>query len=399
MPKVASITAVLVAAIALVVVLTRGDSGGGKNEAGAGGGEIFPQNVSAAGPAPFTRSTARATSASMSPVPLPSQTGTGANTTQSVPGSAPGLYGGTHRTSSCDVEQQIRFLAEEPPKNAAFAQVLGISANEVPGYLRSLTSVQLRVDTRVTNHGFKDGSPAPFQSVLQAGTAVMVDDHGVPRVRCACGNPLTPPVAQKAPKQVGAAWPGYRTDKVVVVQPSVTVINIFVIYDPHDDRWIARKPGDTGHHDRRTTPPPPPTTSPSASPSTSASTSPSTSPSTSTSPTTPIPCVTVTGTQTPTPVDGVTPSPCPSPSVSTTSPSPSTSSVTPSSAPPPSPPTTGPQSQPAPLTTTGSTSQSASQSASGTATASITAPVSPSGSRSTSVSPPLPGAPGPQPIA
>ncbi|MFI8520658.1 DUF6777 domain-containing protein [Streptomyces sp. NPDC085481] len=317
-PKVASLTAVLVAAIALVVVLTRSD-GGGDNEADTAGGEVFLQNTSATGPDPFTRSTARSAAAPVSPVPLPSRTGADADRALTVSGSTPGLYGGTHRVASCDVEQQIRFLSEEPAKNAAFAKVLGLATEEVPGYLRSLTPLQLRVDTRVTNHGFRDGSPVPYQSVLQAGTAVMVDDRGVPRVRCACGNPLTPAVAQQSAKPVGTAWPGYRTSNLVVVKPSVTVVDIFVIYDPRTDRWTARQSGDTGRHDQHTTPPPPPTISPPASPSTSPPTSPPTSP------TTPVPCVTITGTETPTPSDGVTPPPCPS----TTTPSPSTSTPSP----------------------------------------------------------------------
>ena len=58
-----------------------------------------------------------------------------------------------------------------------------------PGYLRGLTSVVLRADTQVTNHGFRDARVTGFQSVLQAGTAVLVDNRGVPRVRCACGSP------------------------------------------------------------------------------------------------------------------------------------------------------------------------------------------------------------------
>src|SRR6185436_18143448 len=33
-----------------------------------------------------------------------------------------------------------------------------------------------------------------FLAVLRRGTAVLVDDEGVPRVKCYCGNPLLPPV-------------------------------------------------------------------------------------------------------------------------------------------------------------------------------------------------------------
>lgn len=125
----------------------------------------------------------------------------------------------------------------------------------MPAYLRSLTPVQLRMDTRVTNHGYRDGAATSYQAVLQSGTAVLVDDRGVPRVRCACGNPLTPPVALRTmPRQTGDSWPSYRPSNVVVVTPATTVINIFVVYDPERGDWFARHRGDTGEKDRKTDP-------------------------------------------------------------------------------------------------------------------------------------------------
>lgn len=244
----------MVAAAALAVVLTnRPDDS--PDTTGSGGGEVFLQNAAATGPDPFTKSTARTESTSASPASLPPRT---SSATTEVSGSTPGLYGGTQSVASCDVEQQVRYLAAEPAKNGAFASTLGIEANQVPDYLRSLTPLQLRADTRVTNHGYKNGAATTYQSVLQAGTAVMVDNRGVPRVRCACGNPLTPPVAQKSPKPTGTPWQGYDADQVVVVAPSVTVVNVFVVYDTEADSWFARQHGDHGKHDRPTPPPPRP---------------------------------------------------------------------------------------------------------------------------------------------
>jgi hypothetical protein len=172
-----------------------------------------------------------------------------------VDGSAPGLYGGTRNVASCDVEKQISALQEDPAKNKAFASVQGIEPSGVPAYLRSLTPVQLRMDTRVTNHGYRDGKPTSYQAVLQTGTAVLVDDRGVPRVRCACGNPLLPPVAQKStPKQTGDSWPSYRLSNVVVVAPAPQVVNIFVIFDPDSGDWFNRHKGDTGKKDQKADP-------------------------------------------------------------------------------------------------------------------------------------------------
>ncbi|MFD0428280.1 DUF6777 domain-containing protein [Streptomyces zhihengii] len=237
----------------VTVVLTRpGGSGSGSAE-----GEVFLQAASADGPDPFTGSTARDTSPAPAPStskPAPSASGT--NVTRAVGGATPGLYGGTRDVASCDVEQQIRSLGADASKNEAFAGAQDISPGQVPAYLRSLTPVQLRMDTRVTNHGFRDGKATPYQAVLQSGTAVLVDDRGIPRVRCACGNPLRPPVAQETtPKQTGTPWPGYRASQVVVVTPAPRDVETFVLYDPKTGEWIARPAGDTGKHDKKTEPP------------------------------------------------------------------------------------------------------------------------------------------------
>ncbi|MEU0426624.1 DUF6777 domain-containing protein [Streptomyces canus] len=276
-PRVALIAAAVVAAVVLVVVLTRPD---GASTSAGGDGEVFLQAAAKTGPDPFTESTAKDNSAP--PVSAsPTDTSEPANAVQGVDGGAPGLYGGTRNVSSCDVEKQVKALQADPSKNRAFASVAGVQPTEVPPYLRSLTPVQLRMDTRVTNHGYRDGAPTSYQAVLQAGTAVLVDSHGVPRTRCACGNPLTPPVAQQTtPKHTGDTWSSFRPSNVVVVAPSTTVINIFVIYDPDHHDWIARHRGDTGSKDHKTHPPARP------SPSVSASTLP---PPTSTAPSSPAP--------------------------------------------------------------------------------------------------------------
>ncbi|GGT47696.1 hypothetical protein GCM10010271_59940 [Streptomyces kurssanovii] len=252
-PRIATIAVALVAAVVLAVVLTR--PGGGSGASG-GGSEVFLQAAGSTGPDPFTGSTAKDSSPPTStPTAAPRGTGTASpHVTHSVEGSAPGLYGGSRKAASCDVEKQITALGADPARNRAFAQVHRIEPPRVPDFLRSLTPVQLRMDTRVTNHGFKDGGPRAYQAVLQAGTAVLVDDRGVPRVRCACGNPLLPPVAQKdTPRAVGDAWPGYRASNVVVVAPADRPVKDFVLRD--GDKWIKRPAGDTGTRDKETEPP------------------------------------------------------------------------------------------------------------------------------------------------
>ncbi|MFD4026002.1 DUF6777 domain-containing protein [Streptomyces sp. NPDC058576] len=251
-PRIAAIATALVAAVVLVVVLTRPE-GGSK-----AGGEVFLQSAGESGQDPFTESTADDSApepGTASPSVAPSASKTGAQVTRGVDGAAPGLYGGTREVASCDVEQQIKVLRAAPDKNRAFASVQDVEPSAVPGYLRGLTPVTLRVDTRVTNHGYRDGEANAYQAVLQAGTAVLVDDRGVPRVRCACGNPLLPPVAQEDPQQRGKAWPGYRASDVVVVEPSAKPVKEFVMVDPENGDWFKRPAGDTGDGDKKTDPP------------------------------------------------------------------------------------------------------------------------------------------------
>ncbi|MFF3950023.1 DUF6777 domain-containing protein [Streptomyces sp. NPDC001902] len=251
-PKVAAITAVVVAAVALAVVFTRpGGVSGGKQ------GELFLQTAGSAGPNPFTGSTAEETAAPSATPALPTPSTTGGTVRQVYSGGMPGLYGGTRDAASCDVEKQISALSSDPSKSRAFASVLGLAPAGVPAYLRGLTPLQLRADTRVTNHGYRDRRPTAFQSVLQAGTAVLVDDRGMPRVRCACGNPLTGPVEQKdGARTVGRAWPGYQPSRTVVVAPATERVKKFVVRDPGTGEWFTRESGDgKASGDTRTTPP------------------------------------------------------------------------------------------------------------------------------------------------
>ena len=247
-PRIAILSTVVVAAVVLAVVLSRGDGGTGDSAQG----EVFLQAAGSTGPDPFTESTA--TDSSAPPVtPSPATESAPSNAVIGVDGGAPGLYGGTRNVASCDVEKQIKYLQQAPEKNRAFASVAGVEASDVPSYLRSLTPVQLRMDTRVTNHGYRAGAADSYQAVLQTGTAVLVDDRGVPRVRCACGNPLTEPVARQGTlKEKGDSWPAYRPSNVVVVTPAPKVVKEFVIYDHDHDEWVARHRGDDAHKDKKT---------------------------------------------------------------------------------------------------------------------------------------------------
>ncbi|MDQ6948316.1 MAG: hypothetical protein M3256_19150 [Actinomycetota bacterium] len=266
-----------------VIAVIAGNGGKTKRSA-TGPGEIFLEPAANAGGDPFTPSVAQPTPTptvpanapvtlgpAVPPVPAPTaptftasqRGGGGANTITPVSGDTPGLYGGTRNQSTCDPRQMIDYLTHNPAVGRAWAQAEGILPSEIARFIGSLTPVLLRSDTRVTNHGFRGGQPTPHQSVLQAGTAVLVNDKGEPRARCACGNPLLgPKPAPTTPTYTGPQWPGFSTTNISVITQSTTVINIITLIDVTTGNPFGRPAGTAGAGDQPlpTTSAPPTTT-------------------------------------------------------------------------------------------------------------------------------------------
>jgi hypothetical protein len=237
-----AIIGLIVAVIAGVLIVVLGN-----NKASAG--EIFLAPKNSTGANPFTPNGSAPPPASVTP-PTTAAQSQQAGAVNGVSGGAPGLYGGTRNNSTCNVAQMIDFLGSHPAQADAFAGVQNIRRDQIPAYLNSLTPVFLQTDTRVTNHGFKNNRATSFQAVLQAGTAVLVDNYGVPRVRCACGNPLTPPVAVRAaPSYQGDRWPGFSQTNIVVINAPTTVINIFTLVDVNTGDLFNRPAGSQGNRD------------------------------------------------------------------------------------------------------------------------------------------------------
>ncbi|MEU7554887.1 DUF6777 domain-containing protein [Streptomyces sp. NPDC044571] len=250
-------TPVRAALFALVGLCAAACGGAEEQQGGTAGPEsqdVQLQPVAAAGLDPFTPSSAPGESAPLQ-APLPNRTGKGIRT---VSAATPGLYGGTERYGSCDVEQQVSALTKDDKKTRAFAEAAAVDTAKVPDFLRGLTPVVLRADTRVTSHGFRDGRAHPFQSVLQAGTAVLVDAHGMPRVRCAGGNPLLAPRAPKGtPVLKGEQWAAYQPSQVIVIEPTPAELRSLIIVNIADNSWLERTTGDDGAQDRLPQPVPP----------------------------------------------------------------------------------------------------------------------------------------------
>lgn len=247
--------------VALVVLLIGGVGIGvwlltGDSEPELARDELFLEPAMDPGPDAFTSSVATQPLTSIRPLPVqhaprpPEPTdqgadGLGVTRVTGVDATRPGLYGGTRDDASCDVEQLINFLQQNPDKAQAFADVQGIDPQTLPDYLRRLTPMVLRVDTLVINHGFRDGRATPRQAVLQAGTAVLVDEFGIPRVRCSCGNPLLPPVAPTAnPVITGTRWADFELTQIIsIVNQQNITINEFIVVDLETEEPFKRLPG------------------------------------------------------------------------------------------------------------------------------------------------------------
>jgi hypothetical protein len=242
-------------ALGLVVLLAAGVAAffvlSGSEE--AAGAEVILEPTASTGTDPFTDSVANeeveeitSGGTELAGDPVEGISG-GDASVESIEGAAPGLYGGTGEEATCDPEALVEFLEQNPEQGAAFAEVLGITPDQIPDYVAGLTPVLLREDTRVTNHGFAAGQATPFQAVLQAGTAVMVDDRGVPRVRCACGNPLAEPdAAESSPEFGGEQWEGFDQGRLVAVAPSPERVESFELVDVTTGETYEQTAGSLG---------------------------------------------------------------------------------------------------------------------------------------------------------
>jgi hypothetical protein len=140
--------------------------------------------------------------------------------TGAVSGATEGIYRAVKGGSPCDRDGLSVFFKENPsiadlwvravagdPVLATAEAFKSVTATTLPGYLAALTPLLRRADTQVTAFSLAGGAVTARQSVLQAGTAVLVDERGLPRLRCHGGSPLTSP-ARNAPttNHAGVPW-------------------------------------------------------------------------------------------------------------------------------------------------------------------------------------------------
>ncbi|MEU9212664.1 DUF6777 domain-containing protein [Streptomyces sp. NPDC048415] len=175
---------------------------------------------------------------------------------QNDTGGATGEFGGSTKPGTCALAQLKKFLTapENSAKAREWARVLHIEPDRISGYIDQLTPVVLRHDTLVTNHEYKHAKAVPFDALLQAGIAVLVDQQGLPAVKCSCGNPLRPSKAniKKTSVQFKAGnkkWSGFQQNHIVIVEPppgdpKIDRLQLVDVHDP--DHGIARELGVNG---------------------------------------------------------------------------------------------------------------------------------------------------------
>jgi uncharacterized protein DUF6777 len=237
----------LCALLAVTLALAAcGDSS--SKESGSSGvqgeSEVAAEPVNSAGDNPFTPPAGKDMKGLEPP---PGAVGMGGPA--SYKGGLPGLYGGTLNYATCDAEKLVTFLEQNPDKAAAWAETIGIPVTRIRRYVFHLTPVLLRTDTRVTNHGYVNGRATPIQAVLQAGTAVFVNDYGEPVIKCYCGNPLTPAMRYRAPVYIGPRWHGFGSNHITIINRSITIIDTFTLYDPRTGTTFERPAGTSGGSD------------------------------------------------------------------------------------------------------------------------------------------------------
>ncbi|WP_328773164.1 DUF6777 domain-containing protein [Streptomyces sp. NBC_00286] len=173
-------------------------------------------------------------------------------------GNTPGLYGGSRKQGACDVDRLKEFLIDPENRRKAkeWARVAGISPDAIEEYVDQLTPVLLRHDTLVRNHDYKKGRAVAYDALLEAGIAVLVNDQGLPVVKCSCGNPLRTFEGDREDISVrfeggNEKWPSFRDDSVVSVEPSPTKLDRIALVDVTDpDKGIERPVGTDGSEDR-----------------------------------------------------------------------------------------------------------------------------------------------------
>lgn len=140
-------------------------------------------------------------------------------------GNSPATASGHPAPQLCDKESLRTQLIGDDTVANAWAAKAGNGASTTDT-LRNLTPLLLGQDTAVTEYAHESGEVVAYQAILQAGTAVLVDHRGQPRVRCNNGNPLREAQLGGEAKVTieGTRWAGFDQQRVMSIRTTVAPI-------------------------------------------------------------------------------------------------------------------------------------------------------------------------------
>lgn len=250
-----SAVALTLAVVATLVAVLTFTSGHDSAQPTAGDITLIKRNASVA--APFTKSilvvpvtiseqAAQKSTALLQQLPVRADRGV-----RPASGRQPDLYGATGETSPCDAVTLANYLDADATAAQAWGLALGLNPQQIPYYLNTLTAVVLMADTWVTTHELADGVAHSAQAVLEAGTGVLVDPLGVPRVHCVSGAPLTPPANKNLAdyRLNGDEWDEFAPQTVLAVNYGAAggpgPDGDFTLIDVSSGQEVARKTGGT----------------------------------------------------------------------------------------------------------------------------------------------------------
>jgi hypothetical protein len=268
----------VVAGLLLALLLAFGVLGRGGGTASAAG-EIYLAPAASTGPNPFTASLMTQAAPALPPTPPASEAtpptapqaeappGSGAapappkaptvnaaaapaTTLTSVDASVPQLYGGRMGVSPCDGGLLVKQLDGDSGVARAWAVAEGIDVESVHEFVDRLVPVDVLDDVQVTDWRRVDGRGVAFQAVLERGTTVLVDQFGLPRVRCLSGDPLgLPDKVQRSARFVGEKWERFQPAAVIVIVPAAKALPTLVLLETSSGQPFGRPVGGGGRPD------------------------------------------------------------------------------------------------------------------------------------------------------
>ncbi|MEM7093507.1 MAG: DUF6777 domain-containing protein [Actinomycetota bacterium] len=139
-----------------------------------------------------------------------------------IRGDAPGLYGASSARALCDTDAVIDQLNARPDRLSAWADVASLVSSQAASRLETGADGFLKTDVVVTLASLDTETTevTTIDAVLERGTVVLIDEFGVPFMRCRDGAPILPASSvDLTADPVGTRWSGFDPADVIAIVP------------------------------------------------------------------------------------------------------------------------------------------------------------------------------------